>query len=75
MADITIIELQAVAGGLRLAKRTLDDVAARVGRDPGPINEPAAQTALQAILDTSRAIMDEAAQIQAAGAPGPVPGA
>ncbi|HEY1957738.1 MAG TPA: hypothetical protein VGH28_19090 [Polyangiaceae bacterium] len=74
MADISIIELQAVAGGLRLAKRTLDDVLARVGRDPGPINDPAAQTALQAILDTSAALNAEAKQIQALGAPGTAPG-
>lgn len=76
MADISIIELQAVAGGLRLAKRTLDDVLARVTTNPGPINDPAAQAALQDILSTSAAINTEAKQIQALGvgsAPGPVP--
>ncbi len=75
MADISIIELQAVAGGLRLAKRTLDDVLARVTTNPGPINDPAAQTALKAIVDTGNAIVAEAQRIQALGAaPGPVPG-
>lgn len=71
MTDITIIELQAVAGGLRLAKRTLDDVLVRVQKDPGPINDPAAQTALRAILDTTQALTAEAKQIQAAGGGGP----
>jgi len=70
MADIAVVELQAVAGGLALAKRTLDDVLARVGRDPGPANDPAAIQALNNIVATSGLITQEAQQIQAIGAAG-----
>lgn len=72
MADIVIVELQAIAGGLALAKRTLDDVLARVAGNPGPIQDPAGQgaQALNAILATSNLITAEAQQIQALGAAG-----
>lgn len=69
MANITIVELQAVAGGLQLAKRTLDDVLARVGKDPGPIQDPAAQAALASITASTQAITTDTQQIQAAGNP------
>lgn len=69
MADISIVELQAVAGGLLLAKRTLDDVLARVTVNPGPVNDPAAQAALATIIATSQAITQESQQIQAVGNP------
>ena len=67
MANITLVELQAAAGGLQLVKRTLDDVLARVGKDPGPMQDPAAQAAVAAILASTQAITVEAQQIQAAG--------
>jgi hypothetical protein len=73
MANIVIVELQAVAGGLQLVKRTLDDVLARVAGDPGPISDPAAAAALNAIIATSQLVNQEAQQIQALGAAG-VPG-
>ena len=66
-------ELRAIAGGLQLAKRTLDDVLARVQRDPGPMQDPAVQASLTDILTTSQAITAETQQIQALGAtPGTV---
>ena len=70
MTDISIIELQAVAGGLQLVKRTLDDVLARVAGNPGPINDPAGQgpQLLNTIIATSGNITQEAQQIQAAAA-------
>lgn len=66
--NIVIVELQAIAGGLQLAKRTLDDVFARVTKDPGPIQDPAAQAALTSIIATSQLITTEGQQVQVAGA-------
>jgi hypothetical protein len=74
MPDIIIVELQASAGGLALVKRTMDDVLARVAGNPGPIQDPAAQAALNAIIATSGLITQEAQQIQAIGAGGGVVG-
>jgi hypothetical protein len=70
--NIVIVELQAIAGGIALAKRTLDDVQARVTANPGPQQDPAAQAALATIIGTSQLITQEAQQIQAlpAGVPG-----
>jgi hypothetical protein len=65
MANPIIFELQAVAGGLHLAKRGLDDVLAKVTSNPGPIQDPAAVAALTDIVATSQAITAEAQQIQA----------
>jgi hypothetical protein len=70
MANIVVVELQAIAGGLQLAKRTLDDVLARVAGDPGPIQDPAAQAALNTIIATSQLITTEAQQIQRLGGGG-----
>jgi hypothetical protein len=67
MTDIVIVELQAIAGGLALAKRTLDDVLARVTVNPGPQQDPAAKAALASIVGTSQLITQEAQQIQAIG--------
>jgi hypothetical protein len=64
MSNIVVVELQAIAGGLQLAKRTLDDVLARVTRDPGPANDPAALLALTNIIATSQAATAVAQQIQ-----------
>lgn len=76
MSDIVNVELQAIAGGLALAKRTLDDVLARVTVNPGPQNDPAKQQSLQNIVATAQLITTEAQQIQAVLAgPAPVPGA
>ena len=76
MSDIVTVELQAIAGGLALAKRTLDDVLARVTVNPGPQNDPAKAQALQTIIATSQLITAEAQQVQAILAgPVPVPGA
>ncbi len=71
MADITVVELQAIAGGLALAKRTLDDVLARVTVNPGPVQDPAGPgaQALNAIIATSKLITAEAQQIQALANP------
>ena len=66
--NIIVVELQAIAGGLALAKRTLDDVLARVQTSPGPIQDPAGQTAamnaIAAIIGTSSLITPEGTQIQ-----------
>jgi hypothetical protein len=66
--DIIVVELQAIAGGLQLAKRTLDDVLARVTVNPGPINTPGdqatAMAALASIIGTAGLIVPEAQQIQ-----------
>jgi hypothetical protein len=63
-ANIVDVELQAISGGLQLAKRTLDDVLARVTVNPGPTQDPVALTALTSIIATSQLIMQEAQQIQ-----------
>ncbi len=75
MANIVDVELQAISGGLALAKRTLDDVFARVTINPGPPQDPVAIAAIAAIIATSNAILTEAQQIQTiinptGGAPG-----
>jgi hypothetical protein len=66
--NIIVVELQAIAGGIALAKRTLDDVLARVQSSPGPVQDPAGQTtamnALAAIIGSSALITPEATQIQ-----------
>jgi hypothetical protein len=66
--DIIVAELQAIAGGLQLAKRTLDDVQARVTVNPGPQQDPAAQAtamaALASIIGTAGLIGPEAQNIQ-----------
>jgi len=67
MTDIAIVELQAIAGTLPIAKSTLDDVLARVTIGPGPIGDPAAQPALKTIIGTSQLITAEAQQILALG--------
>jgi len=64
MADIVSVELQAILGGLVLAKRTLDDVLARVTADPGPHQDPATLATLTKIVSTSQLITAEAQQIQ-----------
>jgi len=64
MANIITTELQMIAGGLQLAKRTLDDVLARVQVGPGPQQDPAALAALTTIIGTSGLITPEATQIQ-----------
>ena len=71
MADITVVELQAIAGGLTLAKRTLDDVLARVTVSPGPVQDPAGPgaQALATIIATSQLINQEALQIKALANP------
>ena len=66
--NIVVAELQAVAGGLLLAKKTLDDVLARVTIDPGPVQDPAAQNALASILASTGSMQAEATQIQTMGA-------
>ncbi len=65
MSDIVIVELQAIAGALLIAKRTLDDVLARVTINPGPAQDPAAHAALTGILGTSQLIAADVEQIQA----------
>jgi len=62
--NIVITELQAVAGALVLAKKTMDDALARVTINPGPQQDPAAQAALASIAATSLLINQEAVQIQ-----------
>ena len=75
MADAVTLELQAVSGALLLAKRTLDDVANRVGRDPGPPSDPAKLQALTNIIASSQAITQQAQNVQTiiAGTPGSAP--
>ncbi len=69
MANIVNVELQAVSGAITLAKRTLDDVLARVTRDPGPTQDPAVQQTLATIIATAQAATGVAQQIQALGNP------
>jgi len=76
MADAITVELQAVSGALHLAKRAMDDVVARVTRDPGPQQDPAKLALLADIITTSQAIGQEAQQVQTAiggSGPGPAP--
>jgi hypothetical protein len=73
MANPVIFEIRAVAGGLHLAKRALDDVLAKVTNNPGPVQDPAFQAALADILATSPAVTADAQQIQGLGNPGPAP--
>ncbi len=73
MANPVIFEIRAVAGGLHLAKRTLDDVLAKVTSSPGPVQDPAFQAALADIMATLPALTTDANQIQAlGGTPGTV---
>jgi len=64
MASIIDVELTAVSGGLQLAKRTLDDVLARVTVNPGPPYDPAAIASIAAIIATAQSIVTESQQIQ-----------
>lgn len=77
MTDLVIVELQAIAGTLLIAKRTLDDVLARITINPGPAQDPAAHSALMSIIGTAKLVAAEAEQIQAVstGVPDETPGA
>ncbi len=67
MANPVIFEIRAVAGGLQLAKKGLDDVLAKVTISPGPTQDPAFQAALTDIMAALPALTADANQIQAMG--------
>lgn len=75
MADVVTVELQAVSGALHLAKRAMDDVVARVTKDPGPLQDPAKLALLTDIITNSQAITLQAQNVQTilTGTPGSAP--
>ena len=61
--NIDLTELTAIAGGLTLAKKALDDVFARVTVAPGPIQNPQGIALANSIVSTSQLINAEAQQV------------